>query len=199
MLEKIAFTRPFCQSLEWGSSAMAFIGLFRRPAAYDAAAALYAALVAQSRRPEFYARCGVPDTVDGRFEMIAVHAFLLLSRLKSAADAPAGLAQALFDAMFEDMDRSLREMGAGDLGVGRRVKAMAKSFYGRIASYERGVAAPAGELEAALTRNLYGTVEADPEDAAVLAAYIRRESAALSGQPIADLGAGRVSFGPPPR
>src|SRR3546814_8966780 len=89
--------------------------------AEDTADRLYAAIVAQARHPAFYQDYGVPDTVDGRFEMIALHAFLLLHRLKQDPERTAKLGQAVYDAMFLDMDASLREMGAGDLGVGRRV------------------------------------------------------------------------------
>ncbi len=96
--------------------------LFRRTRRRDSAVALYDIIVAQSRMPGFYLHCGVPDTVDGRFDMIALHAFIVLRRLK---DRRRDTAQELLEAMFDDMDRSLREMGAGDLGVGRRVKTMA--------------------------------------------------------------------------
>jgi cytochrome b pre-mRNA-processing protein 3 len=152
---------------------------------------LYAAVVAQARRPEFYARLGVPDSLDGRFELIALHLFLALRRLKAAGEGEAG--QALVDRFVADMDASLREMGAGDLGVGRRVKAMAQGLYGRIAAYEDGLAQPGGRLEEALRRNLYGT--APEPDAAVLglvADYVRAESAGPA------LGSPGLRFGPPP-
>ena len=98
--------------------------LFKRERTEAPATLLYAKLVAQARQPEFYARCGVPDTVDGRFDLISLHLFLVLHRLKRDRPESADLAQAVFDLMFHDMDQSLREMGAGDLGVGRRVKVM---------------------------------------------------------------------------
>lgn len=177
---------------------MAFGTWFRRNPCEAAARALYGAVVAQSRRPEFYARCGVPDSVDGRFDMIAVHVFLVLHRLKQDHPAAADLAQGVFDAMFEDMDESLREMGAGDLGVGPRVKAMVRGLYGRIAAYEAGLAGEDGELEAALGRNLYGTTEAAPACTAAMAAYMRDQAARLAGQDLAALMAGRVAFGEPP-
>jgi cytochrome b pre-mRNA-processing protein 3 len=154
---------------------------------------LYAAAVAQARRPEFYGRLGVPDTLDGRFELVALHLFLILRRLKAQPGSePVG--QALVDRFVEDMDESLRELGAGDLGVGRKVKAMGQALYGRIAAYEAGLEGPAGTLEAALRRNLFGTVQAPEPDAGVLealAAYIRRESAAAGT-------ATGWRFGPPP-
>ena len=101
--------------------------------------ALYVRAVKQARQPKFYADMGVPDNVDGRFDMIALHVFLILRRLKQENARSQATAQALLDAMFTDMDRGLRELGAGDLGVGRRVKVMAKAFYGRVAAYDRGL------------------------------------------------------------
>ncbi|MBI1985372.1 MAG: ubiquinol-cytochrome C chaperone family protein [Rhodospirillales bacterium] len=159
---------------------------------------LYLSLVAQARQPGFYLQCGVPDTVDGRFDMILLHAFLVLRRLKRDHSRTADLAQALFDLMFADMDRNLREMGVGDLAVGRRVKAMAAAFYGRIAAYEAGLDAGDATLAEALKRNLYR--KANPDAAAIdaVAAYLRREALALDGQPLAGLMAGAVTFGPPP-
>ena len=153
------------------------------------AEAFYAAVVAQARRPEFYGELGVPDTLDGRFELVALHTFLILRRLKAQGQA-GGAGQALVDLFVEDMDASLRELGAGDLGVGRKVQAMAKALYGRIAAYEAGLAGSGEALEAALRRNLYGTAPAPgpaPAALAAFAGYVRRES----------LGAAS-SFGPPP-
>lgn len=177
---------------------MAFFGRFRRVTADGPATVLYGEMVAQSRRTEFYRDCGVPDTVDGRFEMIVLHGFLTLRRLQAGGEGASGLAQELADVIFDDMDSSLREMGAGDLGVGRRVKAMAQSFYGRIAAYERGLGGSAEALEEALTRNLYATVTPDPGQVARLAAYLRREAASPDEKARAALLSGRVSFGPPP-
>ena len=115
------------------------ISLFRRNPEHDAAARAYECVVSQARRRGFFAECGVPDTVDGRFELICLHAFLYLHRLKDEQPEAAALGQAFFDAMFGDFDRSLREMGTGDLSVGRQVKRMAEAFYGRIHAYERGL------------------------------------------------------------
>lgn len=161
----------------------------------EAAAQLYGAVVAQARDPVFYRELEVPDSLDGRFEALALHAFLVLNRLKADGEPAADLAQALFDAFFEDMDRSLREMGAGDLGVGKRVKAMAQGFYGRIRAYEQGLAGGETALADALRRNLWGTVPA-PADVhvAALSRYLKRQQAALAAQPIAALAAGRVAF-----
>jgi cytochrome b pre-mRNA-processing protein 3 len=168
----------------------------RRNRHRDAAARAYAGVVAQARQPVFFAGCGVPDTLDGRFELVCLHAFLYLRRLKGEAGA-AQVSQEFFDTMFADFDRSLREIGTGDLSVGRQVNRMAEAFYGRIHAYEEGLAGDDAALTAALTRNLYGTAEASPEQVARVAAYMRREAARLASEPVAALIAGAVTFGPP--
>lgn len=172
--------------------------LFHRNAFEAQAQSLYRTVVGQARRPEFYRHCGVPDTLDGRFEMIALHVFLILHRLKADRPESADLAQALFDTLFQDMDHSLRELGASDLGVGRRVKLMAQSLYGRIEAYETGLRAPGAELEAALMRNLYGTVQPEPGSLRAMAGYLRREADALVRLDLAGLMAGNLAFGAPP-
>jgi cytochrome b pre-mRNA-processing protein 3 len=164
----------------------------------EVAERLYAAIVAQSRQPPFYAACGVPDTVDGRFEMVALHMFLVLQRLKAEGAPAAALAQDLFDTMFDDMDRSLREMGAGDLGVGKRVRAMGEALYGRIAAYEAGLAADDSALTEAVRRNLFGTVDGSAVAVEPVCAYLRAAAAALTTQSGATLAAGTVSFPPAP-
>ncbi len=175
---------------------MIFRRLFRRFRA-DPAAALYGTLVAQARQPGFYTVCAVPDTVQGRFEMIALHAFLVMRRLKTGG-AASWLAQDLFDLMFADMDRNLRELGTGDLAVGKRIKKLAKAFYGRVAAYEDGLAPGSARLDEALARNVYEDVAAPPAAVATLAAYLRQADAALSAQPIEALAAGKLQFAPPP-
>src|SRR5258708_38562126 len=120
--------------------------------------------------------------------------FAILYRLKAETGA-AGLSQDLFDTMFADMDRSLREMGVGDLGVGRRVRAMAEALYGRMAAYEAGLAADDATLSAALRRNLYGSLGADaPAAGAALCAYVRSSVRNLAGQSVEQLRTGNVTF-----
>jgi cytochrome b pre-mRNA-processing protein 3 len=169
--------------------------LFRRDPRRAAVDAAYGRIVQRSREPRFYAGWGVPDTLDGRFELLALHAFLVLHRLRGEGEAAAGFAQAVFDTLFADIDRGLREMGVGDLGVGRRVKDMAKAFYGRITAYEKGLIDD-GALAAGLRRNLFGTVEPGPPQLALAAAYLKRQAAALQAQPLASLLAGKVDFAP---
>lgn len=173
--------------------------LFSRNRHADAAHALYGAAVTRAREPEFYGALGVSDTLEGRFEMISLHVFLILHRLKQDADADDSggpLGQALFDLMFADMDRNLREMGAGDLGVGRRVKTMAAAFYGRIRAYDRGLAAGEPALAEAITRNVYGGATAP--GAETLARYMTASAASLRALPTAALALGEVAFAPLP-
>ncbi|MHA1600792.1 MAG: ubiquinol-cytochrome C chaperone family protein [Alphaproteobacteria bacterium] len=160
---------------------------------------VYEGIVCQARQPAFYEACGVPDSIDGRFELVALHAFLVLRRLKRGGGRGADLAQALVDTLIQDLDRSLREMGVGDIGISRRIKTMARGFYGRIAAYEAGLDGSEDMLRAALMRNLYGTINEAPVSAvAAMAVYMRQAAARLDGQEMADMIAGTVAFGPPP-
>ena len=172
---------------------------FRPAGEARAASGLYLSILDAARQPRFFAGLGVPDSLDGRFETLALHTFLVLRRLKSdPAAAATRLSRALLEAFFADMDRSLREMGLSDLGVGRQVKAMAQALYGRIKAYETALEETGdGALEAALRRNLYGTLgEPRSADLAALARYMRRQHAALAARPLSELRAGRVAFVP---
>jgi cytochrome b pre-mRNA-processing protein 3 len=169
---------------------------FPRNAARDAAELAYQRVVEQARRPEFFTLFGVPDTLDGRFELVCLHAFFYLHRLKGQAEA-AAVGQRFFDTMFADFDRSLREIGTGDLSVGRQVKRMAEAFYGRIRAYEQGLDGDDAALAAALTRNLYGTAPANPDQIERMAHYVRREATRFADQPAAALIAGDAVFGAP--
>lgn len=168
---------------------------FRRRSHRERAHRLYLATVRQARLADFYRRAEVPDTVDGRFEMVALHVFLVLRRLKGAERQ---LAQALYDEMFADMDRNLREMGVGDLSVGKHVKRMAGALHGRIEAYEAGLASDDAALTAALERNLYGTVGAAAATVAAMAAYVRRQAAILERRSVSDIVEGKLCFGLPP-
>jgi cytochrome b pre-mRNA-processing protein 3 len=174
------------------------ISLFRHNGCRDAANEAYRRVVAQARRPEFFELCGIPDTIDGRFELICLHAFLYLHRIKDEPPPAGELGQYFFDEMFADFDRSLREMGTGDLSVGRQVKRMAQSFYGRIQAYESGLAGGEPVLRAALVRNLFGTAPAGEPRLEAMADYLRREDARLRGCDTAELLSGRIAFGLPP-
>lgn len=165
-----------------------------RISAHDAADLAYRRVVEQARRPIFFTKYGVPDTLDGRFELICLHAFLYLYRLKAERPRANRLCQIFFDRMFLDFDRALREMGTGDLSVGKQVKRMARAFYGRIRAYEEGFAGDGSALGAALARNLFGTVSARDRSLGAMAAYVRDAVRALGAQSATELLAGRVVF-----
>lgn len=172
--------------------------LSRRNARREAASRLYAAVVAQARRPEFYARLGVADSLDGRFDMIALHTVLVARRLDREGRGGRRLGQAVFGVLFDDMDRSLREMGVGDLAVGKRVKAMAKALFGRAKAYGDALDAGGEGLADALERNLYRS--APPPAAAVeaMAAYAHAAAHGLDSQDGAALLSGEAAFPDPP-
>lgn len=157
---------------------------------------LYLSVVGQARQPEFYRDMGVPDTPLGRFEMISLHAFLLFRRLSGMGQAGRALGQGVHDVMFADMDRSLREMGVGDLGVGKRVKKLAKNLYGRIEAYDEGMNGADEVLVAALARNVFAESEAGTDQIGALASYMRRQAVGLEGQEESALMGGAVVFEP---
>ncbi len=139
----------------------------------------YVRIVEQSRAPFLYTDCAAPDTLDGRFDAIILHLWLVMHRLKDeASDDALRFQQFLQETFFTDMDRSIRELGSTDTGVGKRIKNMAQAFFGRLAAYD--AAADDAALRQALIRNLYR--ENAPNDAALdtLMAYIRREQQRLA-------------------
>lgn len=157
----------------------------------EAARRICAALMARARMPEFFTRFGVPDTMDGRFDLVALHAWLALERLEGR---PA-LIQALIDEIFIGFDEALRHMGTGDIGMNRRLKTMAGAFYGRLAAYRS--ARTADDLAEAILRNVYRGTESRKADAKVLAAYaLACRSHSMNLDP-GDPGAG-LEFGPLP-
>lgn len=158
------------------------LGLFRRRETPEQQQArrIYVALAGQARRPEFYADLKVPDTVDGRFDLLALHAWLVIERLSAEPDA-ATLNQAVFDAMFGHLDLTVREMGAQDLGVGRRIKIMAEGFRGRSVACQAAMADPDPEaLRAVVRRNVYGKAEAPDDGVDALCVYVRGAAAGLA-------------------
>jgi cytochrome b pre-mRNA-processing protein 3 len=175
-----------------------FARFLRRVRRDDAIAqTVYGAIVAEARRPEFYAGMGVPDTVDGRFELIVLHLVLLLRRLQPEGEAGSKMGQAVFDAFVEDMDRSLREMGVGDLGIPRRMKQMAQSFYGRLKTYGEALAArDRAALTAALTRNLHPG-DSYPPPAEALAGFALAAGEALARQSFDLIRRGDIRFPAP--
>ncbi|MBV9833839.1 MAG: ubiquinol-cytochrome C chaperone [Alphaproteobacteria bacterium] len=173
-------------------------GVFRRRAQErQAVAGLYAAIAMQAREPVFYADLGVPDTVDGRFDLLVLHAWMAMHRLD--AEAQSGqIKQDLFDAMFAHLDLTLREMGAQDLGVGRRIKRMADGFNGRCTTFrEAWLSGEPAKLQDALARNVFGKVTPTPEALAVLARYVGDSIGRLTATPAAALMAGQIAWPTP--
>jgi cytochrome b pre-mRNA-processing protein 3 len=175
------------------------ISFAERRSARKAADRAYRRVVEQARQPIFFTDFGVPDTLDGRFELICLHAFLYLHRLKAERPQSSRLCQSFFDRMFADFDRSLREMGIGDLSVGKHIKRMARAFYGRIRAYEEGLAGGDAALGSAIARNVFGTVVEPAAAAAAMAVYVGDSARQLSRQAAAELLAGNVCFAAPTR
>ena len=170
--------------------------LRRRSGAAASAVELYRVIVARAREPGFYREWGVPDTLDGRFDMVAVHAFLVFEALKHKGPAAAELGSKLADAIFTGFDEAFRELGVGDFGMGRRIRNIADAFYGRIEAY--GAAFTAEDLAAAVTRNVYRGDAAKTDEARALATYMMESRLRMSSG-LEILLAGRPDFAPLPR
>lgn len=168
-----------------------FQDLFKQKPAKLAGEALYASAVAQARRPEFYAQMGAPDTLEGRFELYTLHVVLLVLRLKGQGADPSAAAQALFDAYIQSLDIALRELGVGDLSVGKKMKKLARAFYGRVRAHDTAPATP-GEMEDLIRRTIYeGAPDVDPEP---LVRYALATRQALAEQPLERLLIGKVDW-----
>jgi cytochrome b pre-mRNA-processing protein 3 len=159
---------------------------------------VYGAIVAQARLPVFYRSLAVPDTIEGRFDLLVLHVHLLFRRLAGADEQSRAVGQAVFDRFLADMDASLREIGIGDLAVPKRMRSMGEAFYGRAAIYDAALDETEDEaLAAALLRNVYAS---DPHagDAPIhLARYTRKTFAALAAQNAAVLATGAIEFPSP--
>jgi cytochrome b pre-mRNA-processing protein 3 len=153
---------------------------FRKPriAARGTIEAIYGMIVTQAREPLFYRDLGVPDTVNGRFDLLVLHLWMVLGRLKSLPEGT-GLSQALFDRFCDDMDDNLREMGVGDLTVPKRMQAFGEAFYGRAAAYDFALATGEEPLAQALCKNILNGQGI--ENARGLALYAKAAIAALTG------------------
>jgi cytochrome b pre-mRNA-processing protein 3 len=155
--------------------------------------ALYEAAIAQARQPALYTDLRAPDTVEGRFELYTLHVVLLLHRLKGQGGEATRISQALFDAYLLALDETLREMGVGDLSVGKKMRKLGEAFYGRAKAYQAALAAEdVAELQALVSRTVYAGVEAPPCEA--LTAYIQRCVAGLAATPTGETLAARVTW-----
>lgn len=162
--------------------------------------ALLKAITAQARQPEFFEQLDVPDTLDGRFDMMALHGFLAFRALQQLGRDGRTLAQDTTDLMFSAFDDAIRSLGVGDMGVPRRVKTMAKAYFGRSTAYE--AALQAGDRKAlseAVHRNLYRGADVAAAKIEAVAGYVMDEGQRLGTLPLERFQAGDLGFGPVPR
>jgi cytochrome b pre-mRNA-processing protein 3 len=176
---------------------VAFFGLGRRNEHEYNGFRLYGAAVAAARDPFLYRVLAVADTLDGRFDLLCLYVSLLIRRLQREPAPGPALAQAVFDAMFSDMDANLREMGVGDLSVGRHVRSMWEALQGRSIAYTAAIdAGDAPALEAAIMRNVWRGAIAPEGAATSLARLVRAQAVCLDGQTLRALGTGEAQFLP---
>jgi cytochrome b pre-mRNA-processing protein 3 len=172
--------------------------VFPRHQQADTIRILYGLIVAQARAPSFYAGYLVPDTVEGRFDMIVLHLALVLRRLRREPAALRAVGQRVFDLFCTDMDHSLREMGVGDLAVPKQMRRLGEAFYGRALAYDRALEGECEEpLAPALARILFPSASATPPEAVRLAGYVRATEACLNGQLGAAIATGVLHFPDP--
>jgi cytochrome b pre-mRNA-processing protein 3 len=166
----------------------------RKDPSRDAADRLHAAISARARAPVFHTAFAVPDTIDGRFDLLAFHAFLVMEALKRGGEAGNAVGTHLATGLFASFEDALRDLGVGDFGLSRRIKAMAGAFYGRLESY--GAARDESAMAEAILRNVYRGEEAARAQAAALAHYAQGARAALAQS---DTTGGLADFGPLPK
>jgi|SRR5579859_3866274 len=168
--------------------------LFRSRPSRIAGGLLYALAVEQSRNPMLYRDLATPDTVEGRFEVYSLHVVLILERLRSCGAQSADVSQALFDTYVKGLDNALREMGVGDLSVGRKMRKLGEAFYGRGKSYEAAFATlpDLTLLQQLLVRTVYADVENPPVGR--LTDYVLAQRRKLADQPFERLLAGEVEW-----
>lgn len=171
---------------------------FRKPPAplRGTIEAMYGMIVAQAREPLFYRDLRAPDTVNGRFDMLLLHLWLVLRRMPAKNDVSQGLlSQGLFDRFCSDMDDNLRELGTSDLKVPKKMQEFGRAFYGRTAAYDAALGSGSEPLAAALSKNIYNGM--DLENARRLAVYVEAADAHLAGLDQATLTSGAWRFPSP--
>lgn len=156
---------------------------------------LHQAILAQALKPQFYFEGGARDNFSGRFEMTSLHAALIFRRLRDFGAAGQGLAQECFDALFDGFDEALRDMGTGDLVVGKKIRKMGEAFYGRARAYDEALTpgAKSDALENALQRNL----SIGENHVVAFAAYVKSAEEALARHSEEAVLSGEVSWPKP--
>jgi cytochrome b pre-mRNA-processing protein 3 len=146
--------------------------------------ALYDLAVRQARDPAFYVRLGVPDRIDARFELYTLHVLLLVLRLRDEGEPGMDAAQSLFDTYVSALDNALRELGVGDISVGKKMRKLGEALYGRMSAYEPALReADTGIMAGALARNVFESD--DPSTGMVLATYALASRSRLAAQDMA--------------
>lgn len=170
--------------------------IFRRSRGSSLVEHLHGVLMERSRQPAFYARFGVADTLEGRFEVVVLHAALLVRRLSGAPEPGPEVARDLTDALFSHFDIALRESGVGDLTVPKKIKKFAQSYLGRSKAYGDALDRNnRGELELAIARNIYGEQQpADAPHCMLLAAYARALEQVLAAAGLDDVYNGNIAW-----
>ncbi|MCX5577545.1 ubiquinol-cytochrome C chaperone family protein [Kaistia terrae] len=176
-----------------------FRRLFTRNRRNEAIAySLYGAIVAQARQPALYTEFAVPDTLDGRFDMVVLHGFLLFHRLKAESADDRQVGQDVFDIFLKDMDGTLREMGVGDISVPKKLKKMAEAFFGRIRAYDEALlSGDRAKLVDAIERNVFP----DGAPAGVggrIAGYMEAAVGTLAAQSLPTIFSGKLDYSPLP-
>lgn len=174
-----------------------FLHPSRRQALQETIERLYGAIVAQSRLPSFYMDYAVPDTPEGRFDLLVLHVHLVFRRL--AADAATGdTAQQVFDHFIADMDSAVRELGVGDMKVGKKMRSIGEAYYGRANAYDAALKQTGiADLASSLARNIFGSDPARTVEAERLAHYVRDTVAGLSAQDRQAIAGGDLAFPDP--
>ncbi len=167
--------------------------LFRQSPAYAAGQSLYREAAGKARDPDLYLRAEAPDTVEGRFELYMIHVILLAMRLRGEGRRAQETSQVMFDAFLRGLDDAMREMGVGDLSVGKKMRKLGEAFYGRAKGYAAAIDTP-DELRALIARTLFAEAPDADRRAAPMAAYVARAHAALAVQPLDALLEGRATF-----
>ncbi len=173
-------------------SFFSIFSFFRRTPPQEALE-LHDALIAQARCPLLFEVGGVPDTLEGRFEMLMLHAVLFFQRTRLEPSLK-NISQDVVDRLFLELDRALREMGVGDVSIPKKMKKLATHFHGRINAYQAALdATDSAALSAAIARNVWGD-DAAPQQGAWLAHYALAQHAHLARLSAQDILQGRLSF-----
>jgi cytochrome b pre-mRNA-processing protein 3 len=156
-------------------------------------AALYGQVMAAARHPAFFGKFTLSDNFETRFDLLVVHMFLILTRLKR--EGQRALMRALTEYMVDDLDRSLREMGIGDVGVAKRMKKLMSAFYGRVVAYEKAMASTdEKEILRALDRNLFAASDTDLPRLTSMRAYLWEQQKRLAALSLMEITDGREIF-----